>query len=169
MNRHRVSCLAASITILLATGCLIAVPPPPFNATGVYQGLWGGVTESGGDAFSCPATITLEQDNFMFSAFDYEVWGTVQLNLTCRPLIDELAAFDLPAGADIEVQGLMTPAGQLLLGSQNIEQSDSLNVELDLEGTDLDDDGEMDTLEGDLTLYVDGNEVRIEGTFAQAT
>lgn len=152
------ACLVASLVAGMA-GCPAGggganAPSPPFDATGVYTGIWTATT---GLQLTCPLTLTIEQSpNLPFPA-NFALLGSAKFNYDC--ILDQalLELVGLAATAlTVPLSGTMSldQAGNIVL-SVNTEALDwpfVLELAFDGTGQDTGGDGGMDDHSGAYSL-----------------
>ena len=165
-----------ALVLLLMSGCniwLLFLPDVPFDATGTYSGTWEGVVTGSEDSVNaCALTLQLRQDVGASNLERLKVEGEITLNFTCASLMTQLGEIGLPETLKLGMTGVMTPAGQLLLGSLEGSEDLSVVVGIDAQGDDADGDEYMDALTGDFVLYIEVPEyprIDISGTLAVMT
>lgn len=170
---YRTGYLALAVCALaLFPGCnLLAwldLPAPPFDATGTHAGTWSVTLPGVDEEISCSVKFSLEQDTEAIVPEDFHVRGTAQLNFLCGNVLEQLQGYGLPGAITLELDGLMTPAGQLLLGSPGTAQKNSMQLGIDGTGEDAGGDGAMDMFDGSFLLsiaYPEYPPVAVAGSF----
>jgi len=127
--------------------CNIEWPLPPFDASGVYTGLWRGTSNEAQAQVidGCPLTLMLEQDLTANYPTDHAVKGTAEIDYSCIQLPEW--ANEIPAST-VQVGGLLGDDGKLVLLSGGCTTALCVVLSLDGQGTDDDGDGLMDTYAG---------------------
>lgn len=172
MSKLLMSVVCVGMMVGLAGCPNTQFPPPPFDASGTYVGTWSGDVVSNEPATkqvevtNCPLTLDLTQNLDGAFPTNFGVNGMATIDFSCIELPDR---FPETPPSMVQVGGIMSDAGKLVLASGGCGTGVCALLTLDGQGEDTDNDGSMDMYDGtwQFTIALAGVlPYQITGTFA---